>query len=348
MRRHAAFLATLATLALLTACAPEQPTPEPTPAASEEQSATPSPTPSLRVVGASEMPPTVFGGDCETMLTTAQASAAVGAELVLDEVPPLEQFSTIANAGGLMCSWNGTDGDRPISLSVGVFPDAGMEGVDADAVDTSWTDPDCGWYCAVVDEVEGLTVITTLSDAGTETGAIDAVARIGDVIAPQVAANHLPVGEALWVRDRTGWAGVSDCAALSAPASARLGFAVESTPWSIYVDPPLQPGLVADEASSMWSCLWRTEAGAHAEVHGVAGAWGLETPEPGSVELTDLPDGWSGVVAEDPTHGGYTPSHGGFATDGVNVVRVAVSPASFGAEASVVVAALVAAFSAQP
>lgn len=281
------------------------------------------------------------------MLTAEEVSAAAGVPLVREEDVSQEDFTVIMNAGGLFCSWADWQGSGT-HLVVTALPAAGIEGVDLAAVSSPWATPECGWYCATVDVVGDVAVVTTVNAAPASAAGdtpFDKVAGIGDRIAEAVAGSDAVAG-APWRRDRSGWKRVDDCATLGQRAGSALGFSVEGREGNLYIDPPLHGGLVADAASGMWVCMLSDADGDYVETWGYSGmAWMMPSlaAAGGARPAESLPDGWTGVMARSVRTDG-TEGEGMVASDGVNLVHIAPVPDAFGADVDAVAAAVLTAF----
>jgi hypothetical protein len=352
VRRAAVVITAAALVAVLAGCVPEA-TSTPTPTGSAVASAgTPTPTPTVHTVAGGDKPPTVFGGDCSAVLSAEQLATAIGADVVPEEVDPVgsdDHFSAVANAGGLSCGWADWD-DSGVHIVVTIFPAAGLTGVDPRAVTSDWSSPNCAWYCAVVNDAGDLTVVTTMNGRSDSSSPREDTIRVGDLLTPQIADNHALTAAEPWERDRRQWRGVDDCEGLSSVASDVLGFDVQGENWSLYIDPPLHGWLIADEASWLWVCALRDANGARAEVWGYAGAaWGefADAAYDDLAPADGLAAGWTGVSVTTSPLADATRGRGYIVSDGVNVIHTSPVPEGFGADASELIGAVIAAFEAQ-
>lgn len=307
----------------LTACSAPAPEPvgDPTPEASVAP--TPTPTTGARAVGPGEKPPTVFDGDCSRALAASDLQDIVGIAL------PLATTSSdgdIGNVGGLSCGWE-ADG---AAVRVEVLPRTGLGDAQFPEAQAPFYFEECDaeWVCSGVAEDGDLWLSASFqSFAGADREKID---HWTTAIAAFVFRNFAASAEEAWVRDRTGWWGELDCAALAGTMSSELGadFAGER---GGFIDPPL-PGVVLATEASNWSNCYLVD-GAHTfEVHTSAGeAWTLPGDGDQAVDVGVAGmSAWLSSSYQSTTSAGYT------LTDGVNALSANVATdASWTAEQAV-------------
>jgi hypothetical protein len=299
---------------------------------SDAPSPTPTPTPTVLTVGGGEQPPQIFGGDCAAMLTDAEASEFAGASVVLSDVASSDEgYTPLLGAGGVACMWEAGNHDI---LRVAVFPESGLDGVDLQA-DREFQGEGCSWYCTAVTSQDGFAVVTTLNVSPVS---YSAVATLAEQVTPLVAGRALAAYEE-WSPDRSGWIDMG-CEELGAKVGAQLGVGLTGKSWGIYIDPPLVPGQIADEASGFTVCALVDESGQFAEAWWYGGAaWGGEA----GTEGNGLPSPWTGRATEAETRNDMVAGPGWVMSDGVNLVRMSPVPPEFPADIETLAAAVAAA-----
>lgn len=312
MRRPLALAIAGLTLAgALSACASAtEPDAAPTPGASVAP--TPTPTAEERVVGPGDKPPTVFDGDCDSALAAADLQGVIGTPL------PLASSSSdgaVGNVGGLACSWEA--GGAAVRLEI--LPRDGLRDTQfpADQAAFYFEDCDAQWVCAGEAEDGDLWIGASFqSFAEADRDQIDDWTT---AIAAFVFRDFAGSGAEPWTRDRTGWWGELDCAALAHTMARDLGadFAGEQ---GGFIDPPL-PGVVMATTASNWSNCYLND-GAHTfEVYSAAGeAWTLPTDgdQPVDTGVQGI-SAWLSSDYQSTTSVAYT------LTDGINSLSASIA-----------------------
>jgi hypothetical protein len=317
----------------LTGCATAEP--EAAPAASSTPTPTPTPTPTVEpiVIGPTEMPPVVFGGDCEEVLSADEVTTILGAESTIEELPPALGKFADQNAGALKCSWT-TDG---AGLDVTLITRGALGSAVFPAEVSARYFEDCdGWFCSWQGEEDGLWMLFTFTREGMSQAEVEAG---GEALAPIVGANYAESGSEPWVRDRTGWWPALDCGQIAVAVGAQAGAELSGERWDSLEGP--DPGyLMAAEGTGEAHCTLYDEAG---DIVGfVTTNPGLGAPpiwpdsepvELGAPGITAVTDGATGSLTL------YAMS------DGVNRVHVQSSGSSVGTPEQFAVAVAAAAAS---
>lgn len=308
-RRLSALSAASAAFALLalSACSPAAPTPTPVPTAPDRG---PEPTEFAMIVGPGEKPPTVFGGDCDAVLTADEiaATAGQGAEVYA------ESTGDVGNVGGLLCAWSGPTGATTVEiLPLGALGDAALSEDDRKYY---FEDCDPNWVCSWSTQTDTLWIATSFQFVPDMTR--ESVDEWGAQLAGAIDRRFRESPSEPWERDTAGWWPVLDCAALADGVGTALGdtFVGESTG---YPDPP-HPGVVlAALASHHASCLLTgpDPAVMPIEVTASAGeAWML----PAFADDEPLDTGVAGITAWSNSGHESVSSQSYSLTDGVNAL----------------------------
>lgn len=249
MRTRPLLVLAVAALAVaLTACVPE-----PEPVATSTVTPTPTPTPTFTgtLVAPGAQPPAAFGGDCAAVLTPAQLADVLEVDMTLDSSAT---DAPIAAAGGLTCTWIGTDA----ALVVGVFPQAGVgdAALDAQQQKAFFEDCDPTLQCSWQWESDELWAVGTLQFiAGMDRESVDGWGvELGEAIGANWATlTNSAQAPVPWMRDRTGWWPVLDCADVAAAVSDALGAEVTGTAGG-YPSALAPARAIADAANHQTAC----------------------------------------------------------------------------------------------
>ncbi|WP_194397404.1 hypothetical protein [Microbacterium atlanticum] len=306
-------LAALVVAGALTACTSP---PEPDATATPTATAAPSPTATteVRLVGAGEKPPVVFGGDCAAALTPADIREVTGVELAS---AASESRGDLGNVGGLLCSWEATEGT---AVRLEILPRAGLGDTrfPADQVGYYFEECDAQWVCAGVAESDDIWIGASFqSFPGADRAQIDEWTAS---LTSSVFENLRARGSEVWTRDRSGWWTALDCTALAATMSGELGTPMTGEAGG-YHDPPPPGGLLAATVSNRSGC-YLYDGGNRFEVNAVAGqAWMLPTNADDPPFDTGVPGvtAWLDSSFQSVAAAGYT------MTDGVNALSAVVS-----------------------
>jgi hypothetical protein len=309
-------LAALAVLGTLTACAPAaqgaaSPTPDAPPAA------TPTPTPTAAMVTAGQLPPAVFGGDCEVAVPAGVLAAATGIQGIEVTRRDADWTRAISNIGGLVCEWRGGN----VSGDVAILPKVGLDGAALPAAQAEYYFDACDWGCSWEAESADLWISGYASDL-PDLGRAEAD-RIGAEIAAGIAADAAAAGID-WQLDRMQWWPAQECDALAAELTTQLGQPVTAQAAG-YHDPPSAATALADIASRRTWCAFESDGRQIAiAVFESGAAWDVPWADLG--EAVDL--GVPGVEAFLSTQGGYLGGQVYEATDGINAMTVETAPDS--------------------
>lgn len=258
MRRSlpAAILLGLAAVGLALAGCAQTPGERPAPTGDASPAPDPSPTVEAIAVGPGEVPPTVFGGDCGSVLSAADLADVLGADAAPAEVSPPQSRSNSQNAGGLMCRWTTSEG----SLEVGVIPRAGLGDAEfPDALVARYFE-ECndGWFCSRQGGDDEVWFALTFTDQGMSQADVEAKS---EVLAPRLLANHAAAGDEPWTRDRTGWWPALDCDGVAAAVGARWGSELTGEPAGLE-HLPLPIFLMSAEGAGAVDCTLADASGA--------------------------------------------------------------------------------------
>ncbi|GAA1465726.1 hypothetical protein [Microbacterium thalassium] len=325
MRRDAVLSAVpLALAALLAGCASSPAAPAVTETvAAATPTPTPTPTPEVLLIGAGGRPPTVFGGDCAAALPATAIEEAVGISSATVEAR--RESATVANVGGLACSWRGQNSaGGESSGSVWILPQAGLGDAALSSADEDYYFGECeGYWCSWRTTADGLEIIGGSGDP-------EAVTRAGADAQGSALGALMPraLDDEPWERDRTGWWQADSCNALAAGLGESLGASIAWAPMG-YHDVPAPAHALVDIAShTSWCLLTGGEPqgdGPHfAEVRLDAGiAWSV----PGDYTATAHPVDAAGVTAYSVEENlAYSLGSSVLLTDGVNVMQLTVVP----------------------
>jgi hypothetical protein len=206
----------------LTGCTPAPLTPPRTASSAE---ATPTPAPSITplVIGAAEMPPVAFDGDCAKALTSADIAEVTGTDLspsASDDFDPSNE-----NVGGLRCSW----GDTNQSLRIGVIPRPALDGLEMPADLAGLYFQECGtWVCSWQGGDDAIWIAISFQ-LGSEMTRVN-VDEWGAALGERIIDRHAASEAAPWERDRTGWWPEFACEDIAGPIGDQLGLALVGTP----------------------------------------------------------------------------------------------------------------------
>lgn len=309
MRRStlAAFVA-LAVAVTLAACAPVE-APRSTPSPTIVDGPTPEATPEARVIPPGEKPPSVFGGDCSTALSTATLESVTGMAFALESS---NTDGDVGNVGGLGCSWESPSG----GVRIEILPVSGLNGAEfpADQVEYYFEACDPSWVCSYRSRTSELWISASFQLAGGMTR--EQIDRWGTAISSAIEQSDEAAGAAIWTRDRNGWWPTLDCQRVGESVAAGLDAELTAQAGG-YVDPPL-PGVVLAGVASNWSnCYLEIPDSVLAPIDmytSAGAAWAL----PHSPEDTPFDLGVEGVtVYRDSGHESVY-SAGYSLTDGVN------------------------------
>ncbi len=313
MRRFATAVLAAAVVLALAGCATPTDTPPPEPAPTPTPTASATPAAQVRTVGPTEMPPTVFDGDCALALTAEEAVQITGLPFALESS---ESSGSMANVGGVNCTWHA----EPVALRVQIIPQAGLDDAEfpEDSVDYYFEDCDPNWVCGWRWESEDLWIAGSFQFAADMTReSIDAWgSALGAAMGAHFEANP---GEP-WERDRTGWWDTLDCQAAATAIGDGLGMALAGEQAG-YIDPPAAGWVMADIAAHMSDCAISVPDGGDQVVllHTTAGT-GSAPPE-WVLSYTPVDLGVDGITASTGGRGPY----GGeqyYLTDGVNTASI--------------------------
>jgi hypothetical protein len=217
-------------------------------------------------------PPVVFAHDCHAMLTEAQVSATTGLALTYESG---DSSGTMANVGGLQCSWRGD----PASLTIEAIPQSGVGDAEFPSASVKYYFEDCDpqYICSFRWESRDLWIAGTFQFAPDMTR--HRVDAWGKSIGRQIQANFAAEPGAPWVRDRTGWWATLDCAAAGVAIARELGTTVSGAAVSIG-DPPMPGYVMAGEASHRTDCaVSQPEAVNPLLILSTSAGTGASTPE---------------------------------------------------------------------
>ena len=187
---------------------------------------TPTPTPTAEPIPSA--PAQVFGGDCDAVLTAAQAGEALGMPMsVMTAGDPkiTPQEFAVRQLGGLDCGWAPTAAQTGARIAIVVLPAAFMEPTDTTKPYCYGSDSGTGWTASCSFNVEGsgfwlsgvasTPVGTTNEDARTAIAKLSAQFSLNAAAAPVFVPT--PTAPGSWT-DTTQ----TDCMADSEPLAAAL------------------------------------------------------------------------------------------------------------------------------
>lgn len=316
MRMRALPALVVAVLAVtLVACAPEPaPTKTPTTTPTSTPAPTPTPTQTGEAIAPGAQPPPVFDGDCAAALSSTDIDDVAGTDMTPYSA---DTEASIANAGGLTCQWTGTDA----SLTVSILPRAGIGDAQLPVAAEKQYFQDCDptLACSWLWDEGDLWIAGTFQFiAGMSQSKVDGWGQeLGDTI----AANHAKQAAAPWVRDRTGWWPVVDCAQVATAVADALGGKVTGKT-ATYPDPPAPGVVMGDTAAHLTACaLTVPGTSMPLMLYAYAGeAWHVRESEADKAFDTKV----DGITGYRLANYDSSPSNSFSFTDGVNRVRIDV------------------------
>lgn len=225
-----------------TAPAPQEP------AAAATPTPTPSPTPTIepRVIGPAEMPPVPFDGDCASMITAEDIVDVVGESWTFEGG---YSEGVVANVGGLQCSFR-TAGGRYVNIAV--LPKSGLNGTQLSQEIADFYFAECSpWSCAWQGGDDDLWIALNVNERDLTRETVDGW---GSGLAQRILARRAESAPAPWVRDRTGWWPVFDCAQIAEAVGSRLGQTLVGSDGG-WEDPPGPAYTLAYDASRSTDCI---------------------------------------------------------------------------------------------
>jgi hypothetical protein len=306
-RTHIAVCLVIAASLSLTACATGT-----TVSRSDAAPPTPTltPTPTTLVVAPGERPPAVFGGDCDEVASVDDLQEAVGVSFTLENA---EGSTSVANLGGVTCTWRADDHS---SLVVEVMPSSALEGAELTAEEQEFyfaEECDPWWVCGWQSDDGALWVAGIFQAVpGMSRESVDSW---GPTIGARIESRFASAAEEPWTRDRTGWWDKLDCGALADALGAALGAAATGQELG-YVDPPRPGTLLAARSAQETTCHITIANGTRPiELYSAAGtAWALPLAE----EDRPIETGVDGITAYLDSGYSSVDSAGYSLTDGVN------------------------------
>lgn len=320
-------VASVALVLVLVGCA-SQPASEPTSIATEPTpSAEPSPTPTLRAE-----PVLPLGGDCASVLTTAQLDGIIGAgAITVDEYrrgwspdgSVLPEVRAVGTLGGIECEWIVAEGTGGLpeglnSLAVVLLPAASVPADFASRYETPLCEPNYDSVNCRMSRVEGDLWVMARAGWGLSEAPSDVLGAAIDA----AVANALPSWDAQRADVTPAWWALAECSALHADMT--LG-AVAGPYVDGWWEGSEQPEMTLLALAGVERfCPWYTDRESGTEggpfyignttiAPGAAWGWPAIIATEG-VDHVTVPGAQDAVVA--------TGFHTVYATDGVNIVTV--------------------------